>query len=134
MKNHILIFILTIIPLQCVYAEWIAVGTKSKEVAVDTNEIERELWLFLSSIDEIRFEPKEAYRFQYKMINEESIFINALCGPTEKSQDVGAFPQPTAEELSREIYQVFDGGSCYFQLNYNVKNKVFSGLSINGRA
>ena len=134
MKKHILIYILAVIPLQCVCAEWIAIGTKSKGVVVNTIEIEKALWLFLASIDDIKFEPKETYRFQYKMINEESIFINALCGPVERSQDVGAFPQPTAEELSQAIYQVFDGGSCYFQLHYNVKNKAFSGLSINGRA
>ena len=68
----------------------------------------------------------QTYIFQYQGHEEKGkkyIFINALCHQDIKNRD-----------LSKEIIQVFDGGTCYFSLKYDPKRKTFFDLLINGDA
>ena len=69
-----------------------------------------------------KFEPKEKYTFQYKATSSEEIYINALCDTFER------------KDLHKELVMVFDGGSCFFQINYNLKTGKFYELQVNGEA
>ena len=62
------------------------------------------------------------YTYQYVITNNDDIFINAFCNTLNR------------ENLNRELLVVEDGGSCYFQINYNLKTGIFSKLSVNGEA
>ncbi len=68
----------------------------------------------------------QTYIFQYQGQEEKGkkyIFINALCHQDIKNKD-----------LSKKIIQVFDGGTCYFNLKYDPKRKTFFDVLINGDA
>lgn len=115
--------------------EWIEVGRKDSKGDIDTSLIERQIWSHLEENTEIEFEARELYKFQYKRINTNELHINALCSPKKSGEsNLGTFPQPSNEELAREFYEVYDGGSCYFRINYNIRSGEFSKLYVNGRA
>ena len=68
------------------------------------------------------------YRLQYQATldheGERVVYINAVCRsfwPNVKSWDTA-------------MVMVKDGGSCFFQLNYNPKTDTFSNFMINGEA
>jgi hypothetical protein len=66
----------------------------------------------------------QTYTIQYQGQEEKGnkyIFINAFCDQDMRKRD-----------LSKEIIQVFDGGTCYFSLKYNPEKKTFFDLLING--
>ena len=65
------------------------------------------------------------YSFQYqgkKSNNSRYVYINALC------------VEPKVEDLNSLMYQVLDGGSCYFNLKYDPERRLFFDLIINGNA
>ncbi len=65
------------------------------------------------------------YTFQYQGQEEKGrkfIFINALCRPNHQ------------QALDKQIIVILDGGSCFFNLKYDPKRKVFFDLFINGEA
>ena len=135
MKNYIIASIFLLASPLSQSNEWIEVGRKDSNVDIDTSLIEERIWTYLEESTDVEFEVRELYKFQYKHINTNKLHINALCSP-KKSGDtnVGTYPQPSNEELAREFYEVYDGGSCYFRVNYNIKSGEFSKLFVNGRA
>ena len=65
------------------------------------------------------------YIFQYQGGEEKGrryLFINALCRPDPRWK------------LEDDFQMVFDGGSCYFHLEYDPTRREFHGLIINGDA
>ncbi len=133
MKKHIIAILLVFFAEACYSNEWIPVGAQPE--LKNTNELEVNLWNFLHSKTKLKFEVKESYRFQYKYINESIVLINAIClGSPEANSGLGDFPGPTSEDLKKEMYEVLDGGSCFFNLKYNIKSGAFTSLHVNGEA
>ncbi len=133
MKKYIIASLVVLLSLKCHSAEWIAVGEQPE--LSDTGQLEIQLWKYLKGKSNAEFKPKETYRYQYKFISESLILINALCLQSPSGEtDPGAYPSPTKEELKNELYQVHDGGSCFFNIKYNVKSSRFHSLYVNGRA
>lgn len=65
------------------------------------------------------------YVLQYQGQKEKGqkfIFINALCAKKDR------------QGLDKEMFIIFDGGSCYFNVKYDPYKKVFYDLFINGEA
>jgi hypothetical protein len=133
MKKTICIILTLGLSMHCHSNEWIAIGNQPK--ITNTKKLESDLWTYLDSKKQFKFEPKETYRFQYIYINKSTILINALCIPEpQNDSDPGTFPGPTTEELAKELYEVYDGGSCFFNIKYNIKKSRFNNLSVNGSA
>ncbi|WGO96675.1 hypothetical protein QFX18_05255 [Saccharophagus degradans] len=133
MKKYIIASIITLLSLNCHAGEWVAVGDQPE--LLDVDQIEKQLWEYLKAKSKVEFKKRDAYRYQYKYIDEASILINALClQAPEGGNDPGTYPGPTTEELKIQLYQVYDGGSCFFNIEYDLKNGYFNSLYINGRA
>jgi hypothetical protein len=49
-----------------------------------------------------------------------------------KAEDIGAFPDTSPENLTKEFISVMDGGECFFQINYNSKTLKFENFYVNG--
>lgn len=128
-----IIIIMMLLSLKCYSKEWIAVGEQPE--LPNVAQIENQLWKYLEAKSSTEFKPNENYRYQYKFISKSLILINALClQSSEDSADYGAYPGPTTDELKKELYQVHDGGSCFFNIKYNLKNARFHSLHVNGKA
>lgn len=133
MKKYIIASLLTVFTDMCHSNEWIPIGEQPK--LKETNTLEVKLWEFLNSKNKIKFAAQESYRFQYKYISKSIVLINALCLDSPKpNSDPGIFPGPTTEELKKGIYQVKDGGSCFFNVKYNIESDAFTSLYVNGEA
>ena len=133
MKKYIIASFVVLLSLKCHSGEWIAVGEQPELPNAD--QLEKQLWEYLKAESNAEFKPKGIYRYQYKFISKSLILINALClQPPEGDADLGTYPGPTTEELKKQLYQVHDGGSCFFNIKYNLKNERFHSLYINGTA
>ena len=130
MKNHsktikiksVLIILSVFLCGNALASEWIAVDGGATEIDLKQNAIEDKLWRFLKGQSEYEFQKRETYIYQYQAISDEVIQINALCDVPDRSK------------LSKQFYYVFDGGSCYFQIQYNINTGKFSNLYVNGLA
>lgn len=122
MKKYLIVLFILFIPGIIHAGEWVAVDNGAVEIDLTDGRLENKLWLYINKVSTIKFEPKEKYTFQYKAINNEEIFINALCDTFDR------------KELHKEVIVVFDGGSCFFQIQYNQKTGNFSKLRVNGEA
>jgi len=112
--------------------EWIAIG-EQKAFPIQ-KEFESNMWKYLTKTN-IEFQPREKYRFQYQFLNHNIVHVNALCIPKpQKNSPIGTYPGPTNEYLRSQLYVVEDGGSCFFNFNYNIKKRKFSELYVNGLA
>lgn len=133
MKKHIIASIMVLLSLKCYSSEWIAVGQQPD--LQNIGQLESQLWKYIEKNSKTEFKPKEIYRYQYKFIGESLILINALClQSSEVETELGTYPDPTTEELKKQLYQVLDGGSCFFNIKYNLKSERFHSLYVNGRA
>jgi hypothetical protein len=133
MKKYVFAGVILLLSLKCYSGEWIAVGEQPD--LSNTDQLESQLWKYLEGSSSAEFKPKETYRFQYKFINQSVILINALCLPSPGGEaDLGAYPGPTNKDLKDGIYQVHDGGSCFFSIKFDVERARFHSLHINDRA
>ena len=122
MKKYLSILFLSLLPSTLYAGEWIAVDGGVVEIKLKAEEVENKLWLYIKKASTRKFETRDKYTYQYKAINNKEIYINALCDTFgEKS-------------LHKEFVMVDDGGSCFFQINYNFKTGKFSKLQVNGEA
>ena len=135
MKKYIIASFIVYFSSFCSAGEWFIVGSGKAEAEVNTEIVEAKLWEFLAAKSKEQFRPKESYRFQYKFVSKNEIYINALCGSASKgTNDVGVMPDFTSEQLTKDFINVFDGGSCYFGVKFNTEKHTFSKLLVNGRA
>ena len=120
--KHLFIALVLFISSDAFAGEWIAVDGGVVEIKIDSLSIENDLWAYIHNNSAIKFEPRNTYVYQYLAISNSEILINALCRVDAK------------KSLHSEFVIVFDGGSCYFQVNYNFKTGTFSKLYVNGEA
>ncbi|RYY76066.1 MAG: hypothetical protein EOO52_00625 [Gammaproteobacteria bacterium] len=133
MKRSTIYFLTIFLAQYCYSNEWIAVG--EQPTLTNTAALENHLWNYIGSNTKVAFQSKEKYRFQYKFINKSSVLINAICLPAIRNEnELGVFPGATTEDLKVSFYQVKDGGSCFFNVRYNIKTRDFDSLYINGEA
>ncbi len=124
MKIYIILVLLIMFPRAALSADWYLVKNDIDASEIDRNDVEFRLWGYLEKNTSHIFKGKDTYKFQYKFIGVDEVHINALCW---------LFPNQDPD-LSKEFYHVFDGGSCYFNIKYDLKAKVFKGLYVNGNA
>ncbi len=121
MKKYLFIFVL-FVPGVLYAGEWVTVDGGVLEIDLAEGKLENELWRYINKVSTRKFEPKDKYTYQYKALNSEEIYINALCNAFE------------IKDLHKEFVMVFDGGTCFFQINYNHKTGKFYKLQVNGEA
>ncbi|MEN0038782.1 MAG: hypothetical protein AAGC78_17020 [Cellvibrio sp.] len=115
--------------------DWYLVGSEKPEAEIDTAALEVKLWEFLNAKTKEEFKPQESYKFQYKQINKHEIYINALCVSSKAGiDDIGRLPDFTLDQLTNDFITIYDGGSCFFGVKFNIKRNKFSELRVNGRA
>ena len=134
MRKYIFVCCLVLFSPLCFSGEWYIVGSGKSEAKIDTAMLEVKLWKFLDAESKATFMPKEIYKFQYKFVDKNEIYINALCVSRAAVDDIGALPDFTSEQLTKDFIDVFDGGSCFFGVKFNIKRNKFSELRINGHA
>lgn len=103
---------------------WIEIKSGAEHEKIDTANLEIELWNYLSKNTTYTFQSKKQYKYQYKVLNDGNIFINAFC--SHMGVDY--------EWLSSNIYIAKDGGSCFFQIYKNIRTQKFHSLNINGES
>lgn len=79
--------------------------------------------------------PKYYYQLVPYISNngDKKIYVNALCGNFVNNP----LPSLTEEKQSKvlwkdEFFNVLDGGTCFWQMNINIKNSNYTDFSING--
>ena len=133
MKKTILTIGIFFLTQQAYPNEWIAVGAQAK--LPHTAQLELKLWRYVKEENKSKFEPKESYRFQYQFLSDTVVLIHALCYPSpQKQDDPNNFRGPTTAELRKSVYQVKDGGTCFFKLKYDLKKASFNSLNVHGDA
>jgi len=69
----------------------------------------------------------DAYTFQYQgktsVLGDRYVFVNAFCDSSRND-----------DQMRTEWVEVFDGGTCYFHVEYDLKNKRLRNLLVNGEA
>jgi hypothetical protein len=108
--------------------EWYLIDSDKLNGVFDVQKIETDLWVFLGENKSHKFQEQSSYKYQYRFETPEIVNINAFCH---------VFTHPEIKvtvDFHKDFYQVFDGGSCYFQLNYNLKFQKFEGLYVNGES
>ena len=128
MKKYAIASLIIFLSQQCYSNEWIAFGEQPK--LLETEQLEINLWRYLEKESKAKFEPKETYRFQYKYISKSSIYISALCRPVRQNKSQPWFDGPTSEELRGNFFQVKHGGSCFFNVVYDVRKATFNSLYV----
>jgi hypothetical protein len=104
---------------------WIAVDGGSLEVKIDSSALGDSLWTYIHRTADVQFSNADEYIFQYQanMIEGKRIlFINAFCRRIEDF------------ELSKSFLTVKDGGSCFFNVKYDLSSGIFFELIVNGDA
>ena len=100
---------------------WYLVGESA--IAINTNTLESELERFLETQPKDLLLPLNEYTFQYALINDSKLEIHGIC------LDI-----PERHNLKEGFLMVFDGGNCFFSIEFNIDTKRFSNLHINGIA
>jgi hypothetical protein len=83
-------------------------------------QIENQLWEYVTKKYDGKFELRDLYNYQYLVLDNHSYKINAFCN------SLGT------RNLKEEYLLVDDGGSCYFEVNYDSLSNKFSKLYVNG--
>lgn len=120
MNKYTFIAILILTSNIVMAGEWHAVG--DVKININIKSIEERLWHYLGKTSSVKFKPRKMYTYQYTSKNKNRIYINALCNTWNR------------KNLNKELLLVRDGGSCYFKIYYNLNNKQFSELYVNGDA
>jgi hypothetical protein len=122
MKN--IITLLTIFslcsPLSAVAGSWYEV-VGSQKLKFHKPTFEDKLWTYVINNTDTKFEDKNNYSFKYQ-VKGSVILVHAYCDITE------------SEIISEHMFLPFDGGSCYFEVQYDYKLKKFLLVAVNGEA
>jgi hypothetical protein len=122
MIRTVLIVLLFLFPKVAFSAEWYQVKGGFSHINLNQVKVEAALWEFVKANYTRTFEPANSYTFQYQLTNSDTVKINAMC------------QVDNVKELSKYFVFVDDGGSCYFELTYNIKSHKFANLYVNGFA
>ncbi|MDH3763449.1 MAG: hypothetical protein OEU50_20935 [Gammaproteobacteria bacterium] len=122
--KYLVQLLLSIYPFSAFPGDWIAVDGGVVEIDLVENAVEDSLWQYLEKTSKATFELRSAYTYQYKAVDESRMKIFALCETFDFD----------SESLRKEFIVVMDGGSCFFDIEYNYKTGVFSRLHVNGGA
>jgi len=84
--------------------------------------IEDLLWAYITKNSDRVFEPRKSYNYQYQVLGNNIYKVNAFCNALGTTN------------ISENYILVDDGGSCYFEIEYNSSTKTFGKLCVNGEA
>ncbi len=91
------------------------------------SEVQSALKAALPTADGGRLREWDAYTFQYQgkraIFGGRYVFVNAFCG-TERDY----------AQMRVRWVEVFDGGTCFFHVEYDLQTKQLRHLSVNGEA
>ena len=106
--------------------EWYPFTTDYKPIRgksyFDEEVVENRLWQYVKVVFNGEFKDRDSYDYQYMVLENYRFEIHAYC-------HLGWDLNPSEQFLA-----VDDGGSCYFQVEYNSSTGVFSNLYVNGNA
>ena len=101
--------------------KWYLVGEAL--AGFDTNKAENLLFKYVDKNQDIVLLSSKEYLYQYKFIDKNTIEIHGVC-----------FDLPNTYDLNKGFVTVMDGGNCFFSVKYDLANKLFLDLWINGYA
>jgi hypothetical protein len=122
MIRIVLIMFILLFSNKCFSGDWYQVNNGFSKVSLNQAKVEDALWEFILANSSRTFEPVNSYTFQFQLTDTDTVRINAMC------------QVDNLKELSKYFVLVDDGGSCYFELTYNIKTQNFSNLYVNGFA
>lgn len=103
--------------------EWIEVeGGALRLSDIQLKKIEMDLWEYIRETSDVEFRRRDLYTYQYKFLNKNEALIQGLCA------------YKTLKDLTKEFYKVTDGGSCYFNVKFDISLSKFYDLYIHGGA
>jgi len=118
--------ILFVLPTSCYCGEWFPFSKDYKPLLnsnhFNESAVENLLWTHITKNSDRDFEPKKFYNYQYQVLGNNIYKVNAFCNALG------------AANISENYIVVDDGGSCYFEIEYNSSTKIFSKLYVNGEA
>ena len=100
---------------------WFPVNDASNKLKFHKPTFEEKMWVYINSASTEKFHSVESYSYKYDVIDS-IVLIHAYCEISEN------------EIQSQHMFLPFDGGSCYFEVQYNYKLKKFLLIAVNGEA
>ena len=102
--------------------KWIKISNENSDYHINETLVEEKMWRFVKTQYSDNFEDRKLYSYQYKLISENIIHINALCWFVSNSDPTKIF------------ITINDGGTCFFNLKYNFEKDIFFDLYVNGES
>ena len=118
-SRYFLLLIFLMMPISAFAETWNLIERGIQYIKIDAADVENRLWQHLESFSDTKFQARDKYIYQYQFTGENRIKIFALCAEWENAN------------LRKDFLVIFNGGSCYFFIEYNYKNHRFSKLQIN---
>jgi hypothetical protein len=91
------------------------------------SEVQAALRSALPTADGGKMRKWDAYTYQYQgknsVLGNRYVFVNAFCSTSRDDN-----------QMRTEWVEVYDGGTCYFQVEYDLKTKQLRKLQVNGEA
>jgi len=107
-------------PLSAVAGSWYEVeGAQTLKFHKPT--FEESMWDFVIKNTDTKFEDRKKYSFKYQ-VKGSVVLVHAYCDITE------------SEINSQSMFLPLDGGSCYFEVQYDYNLKKFLLVAVNGEA
>ncbi len=119
--------VIKLLPLFCLFFSLSTLAGPWHEVAGSQKlkfhkpTFEEEMWNYVINITDEKFEDKNSYSFKYQ-VKGSVILVHAYCDITE------------SDIKSEHMFLPLDGGSCYFEVQYDYKLKKFLLVAVNGEA
>ena len=106
-------------PVSAFSGTWNLIERGIQYIKLDVADVENKLWQHLAESSNTKFQNRDKYTYQYQIIGKNRMKIFALCAEWENAN------------LRKDFLVIFNGGSCYFFIEYNYKNHTFSNLQVN---
>ena len=100
---------------------WYPIKGSSNKLKFHKPTFEDKMWTYISNNSTDVFQSVERYTYKYD-VKDNIILIHAYCEISEK------------EIESQYMFLPLDGGSCYFEVQYDYKLKKFLLIAVNGEA
>lgn len=122
----LLLSLLILISAPALCGEWYPFTTDYEPIPdtsyFDELDVENQLWKYIKNEHNGNFEKRETYDYQYQVLGSQRYKINAFCN------------SPGTENIRHAYLVVVDGGSCFFEVEYNSATSLFRNLYVNGQA
>ena len=115
----LVLLISLVLPISAFAETWNLIERGIQYIKIDMAEVENRLWQHIELSSDTKFQARDKYVYQYQFTGENKMKIFALCAEWENAN------------LRKDFLVIFNGGSCYFFIEYDYKNHRFSKLQVN---